>query len=90
MKKGVVQVCEIEYSSGCWFFCCFPLEVKHILPKERAMENVIQVKVVDRCTCNEGEHEYHSCAYACEIYEDFDPEHCNCCEFCSTQCMMDV
>lgn len=52
------------------------------------MENVI--KVLDRCTCNEKEHEYHGCAYAYEINDDHDPEFCNCCEFCAYNCMMEV
>jgi hypothetical protein len=32
----------------------------------------------------------HSCPYAMEICDDYNPEYCNCCDECESECAMEV
>lgn len=32
----------------------------------------------------------HSCPYACEVQDDYDEEHCDCCEECTNECADEI
>jgi len=32
----------------------------------------------------------HQCPYRYDVYNDPDPEYCNCCEACTTECAQDI
>jgi hypothetical protein len=46
--------------------------------------------VEDKCTCVTEPQEPHSCPYASEITDNYDPTYCNCCSYCEHQCCMDI
>ena len=41
------------------------------------------------CGKNPAE-ELHSCPYAEDINNDYDPEYCNCCSNCTSECCQDI
>lgn len=45
--------------------------------------------VEDKCRCGDDGIEAHTCPYAEEIGNDSETL-CNCCDYCSYQCAMDV
>lgn len=47
------------------------------------------IKEKDKCTCKEDSIEPHTCPFSEEIYNDGVTE-CNCCDYCTHQCAMDV
>lgn len=42
-----------------------------------------------RCTCGSEKIEPHTCPFAEEIGEDFETL-CDCCDYCTTECAMDI
>lgn len=43
-----------------------------------------------RNDCQNEATEPHSCPYAEEINDDFDEEHCECCDDCRQECVWDI
>lgn len=42
------------------------------------------------CKCGAESEGYHSCPYASDIVDDDSEDHCNCCERCTDECMMEI
>ena len=42
----------------------------------------------DKCTCEDG-HDGHTCPYEVAV-EDNDPDHCDCCPYCTEKCAMEI
>lgn len=47
-----------------------------------------------QCLHNRGKDQkeapLHGCPFVSDVHNDPDPEYCNCCDDCETQCAMDI
>ena len=76
----MITCCEITYYGFTLTDCC--------LVCGTLFEDT-QIELLDRCTCDEIDWEYHSCPYAEDINDD-SSDSCNCCPFCESNCSNDI
>lgn len=43
----------------------------------------------DKCTCEDG-HDGHPCPYEVAVEDNDDPDHCDCCPYCTEKCAMEI
>lgn len=73
--------------------CIKPLSKKEIQIyehlKQFANQWSIKIMAEERCTCSEEYIKEHTCPYQEDINNDSEST-CNCCDYCTYQCAMDI
>lgn len=50
---------------------------------------IITNDIENRCTCDEYNWSSHPCPYRSDVGNDSESE-CNCCPYCTQQCLLDI